>query len=153
MMFPKKKWSRPLKSKTMRAVVPEHCLQSFADGYLQIRKLWFFRIPDGFFGWMKIHAPENILKYFMSVFGGMPDDTVIIPIGGGIALTLLMELKTQDSKGRAVGQLHGRQKHHEDDWVVCRSPEQIQKVVDEFEKTANKIKVLLENKRVTDASN
>ena len=142
MMFPKKKWGNP-ESKTMKAIVPENAIQKAVDDYLNLKRLQFYRIPDGIFRWIKMKAPIGIQKWFFGMFGGKPDSTVLIPIGNGIALALLLELKTEDKKGRAVGKLHGKQKHHEDEWIICRNVDSAIKTIDEFEKTAEKVKKML----------
>ena len=153
MLCPKKKWSEPIKSKSMVPECPEDKLQMFADSFLKLKKLRYIRIPDSFFKWIvgghirnRVYipnVPQKIKVWFLGMFGGYPDNTVIEPIGNGIALALLMELKTQDKKGRKVGSLHGKQKHHKDEWVICRSPEQIQEAVKQFEKTVDKIKKIV----------
>src|SRR4030042_4657290 len=121
MMFPKKRWSQPDERKTMTAECPESLMQGAVDEYLALKRLKYYRIPDGFFRWIKMKAPAGIQKYFFSMFGGQPDNTIIFPLRDGLALALLLELKTQDSKGRAIGKLHGKQKREGEEWKVCRS--------------------------------
>jgi hypothetical protein len=143
MMFPKKRWSQPDESKTMVAECPESLMQGAVDEYLALKRLKYYRIPDGFFRWIKMKAPAGIQKWFFGMFGGQPDNTVIIPLGDGLALALLLELKTQDSKGRAIGKLHGKQKWEGEEWKVCRSVDEAIKEIDKFEKIAEEYKKLL----------
>lgn len=143
MMFPKKKWNQE-KSKTMAVECPEGLLQQATDEYLTLKQFWFFRIPDAFFRWLKMNAPIGIQKFFFGMFGGMPDNTIIVPIGEGVAIALLLELKTQDKKGRAIGQLHGKQKHHENDYLICRSTKQVIEEIEKFEKKVEIIKKTLQ---------
>ncbi|MBT8489696.1 MAG: hypothetical protein KJN62_01470 [Deltaproteobacteria bacterium] len=150
MEFSKKKWLRTVNSATMKSEVPESELQKAVDDYLAVKRLSYYRIPDSFFRWLASgkfigrvyheNAPERIKKWFRWMFGGKPDNTIIIPIGNGLALSLLLELKTQDSKGRAVGQLHGKQKHHEDEWIVCRSIDSAISEINKFILLSDKIK-------------
>jgi hypothetical protein len=143
MMFPKKSWSQPAKSKTMKAECPESALQEAAEQYLKLKRIKFFHIADGFFRWIKMKAPPGVQKWFFGMFGGQPDCICNITLGNGYALTLLLELKTQDSKGRAVGKLHGKQKHEADDWKVCRSTDSIIDEINKFEIIADDIKKYL----------
>lgn len=139
-MAPKKKWSEPEKSRTMQSECPEELIQAAVEKYIKIKRIDFFRIPDGFFSWVIINAPKNVGKWFCRMFGGKPDITLFEPIVPGVALSLLLELKTQDKKGRAVGKLHGRQNHHKNDWIICRSVDQAKNVIDRFQKRANEIR-------------
>jgi hypothetical protein len=118
-------------------------MQGAVDDYLALKRIKNYRIPDGFFRWIKMKAPPGIKKFFFGVFGGQPDCTCIIPIGDGLALTLLLEIKTQDSKGRAVGRTHGKQKREEEHWKICRSVDSAIAEIDKFEKIAEEYKKLL----------
>src|SRR4030042_1785747 len=69
MMFPKKRWSQPDESKTMVAECPESLMQEAVDEYLAIKRMKNYRIPDGFFRWIKMKAPAGIQKWFFGVFG------------------------------------------------------------------------------------
>jgi len=142
MAHPKKKWSQPERSKTMVAEVPENLIQGAVDDYLALKRIKFYRIPDGFFRWIKMKAPIGVQKWFFGMFGGQPDNICIIPIGNGLALALLLEIKTQDSKGRAVGRTHGKQKVEADHWVICRSVDEAIKTIDAFEKEAERTRDL-----------
>jgi hypothetical protein len=125
MMFPKKKWSQP-QGESGTVNVPESEIQAFADDLLACKPhIRNIRIPDSFFRWVKMNAPQHIQKWFCGMFAGQPDNTMLIPIGSGYSLAMEMELKTQDAKGRAVGKLHGKQKHHEKDWRICRSTQEV----------------------------
>ena len=143
MMLPKKKWSQPDESKIMKAECPENLMQGAVDDYLEIKRMKCYRIPDAIFQWIKMKAPIGIQKWFFGVFGGQPDNTIIIPLGNGYAFTLLLELKTQDAKGRAIGKLHGKQKRDGDDWKICRSVDSAVAEIDKFELIAEEIKKYL----------
>jgi hypothetical protein len=144
MMFPKKKWGQPIKSKTMHAEVPECSMQAFADQYLELRRIKNIRIPDRFFRWIKMNAPESIQKWFFGLFGGFPDNLILIPIGRYM-IAIPIELKTQDTKSRAVGQLHGKQKHNAlyEGWIIARSTRQFEDAVNEAMKDATRIRAIL----------
>jgi hypothetical protein len=134
MSFPKKKWSQPKESPTMKAEIPEESLQIFADEYYTIKRIRFIRIPDFFFRWMNVKAPIGVRKFFCGMFGGYPDNLLLLPIGKYM-LAVPIELKTQDAKGRAVGKLHGKQKHNaeEQNWIIARNQEQIMEATEKAE--------------------
>ena len=143
MQFPKKKWSRP-DSPTGRPEVPESEIQAFADELLEYKKhIRSIRVPDSFFRWVKMNVPPHIQIWFFGMFGGRPDNTLLIPIGNGYSLALEMELKTQDAKGRAVGKLHGKQKRHEGQWRICRSTQEVERAIAELETMVDKIKPIV----------
>lgn len=148
MRFPKRSWSEVPLSPTGHADMPESALQTFADQYLELRRLKYIRIPDEFFRWIKMHAPARVQKWFFHVFGGFPDDLILISMGKYM-LAVPMELKTQDEKGRAVGRLHGRQKRNarDENWIVARSTNQIQDAIAAAEEEAKKIMVYLSDGR------
>jgi hypothetical protein len=137
MMFPKKSWSDSKKSKSMVAEMPEEAIQAAVDTYIEMRGLDCIRIPDAFFRWCKMNLPAGMQKWFFGMLGGRPDNTILIPIGRGVHLTLCLELKTQDKQGRSVGKFHGKQKRNKEDWLICRDPDSailaIKKFVEEAE--------------------
>lgn len=136
MAYPKKKWSHINDS---RAVLSEDSLQKFANEYLDLRKVDYFRIEDGFFRWVKMKASMHIQKWFFGMFGGRPDNTCIIPIGK-YSLALNLELKSK------TGRLHGKQKTNSRNqpWHVCRSPEAVQEVVEQFIRDAELLSSAIE---------
>lgn len=143
MLLPKKKWSQPEESKSMKAECPEELIQGAVDEYLALKRIKNYRIPDGFFRWIKMKAPIGIQKWFFGVFGGKEDNTCVIPLGNGYGFTLMLELKTQDKKGRAVGQLHGKQRRSGDDWKICRSVDSAVEEINKFEILADDVKKYL----------
>lgn len=145
MKFAKRKWNEPKNSVSMVPTCPESTLQAFANEYLELRKVDYFRIEDSFFGWVKMKAPTGVQKWFCWMFGGRPDNTCSIPIGK-YSLTLPLELKTEDKKGRKVGRLHGKQKTNSrrENWTIARSPEAIKKEIDNFIDDAEKLKTIIE---------
>ena len=122
MKFSKKKWGAMAVSQTMHAEIPESAIQDFTDALLALKGLKNIRITDGFFRWIKMNAPSGVQKWFFWLFGGFPDNLVLIPIGRYL-LGVPIELKTQDEKGRSVGQLHGKQKKNAiwENWIIARS--------------------------------
>jgi hypothetical protein len=146
MMFPKRKWIEPDVSPTMKPEMAEEFLQSFADQYLFWKKYKNIRIPDSFFRWIKMNAPARVQKWFFWLFGGFPDNLILIPIGRYM-LAVPLELKTQDAQGRAVGKLHGKQKHNARDehWIIARSTDQIQVVVAAAEAYAKALNQTFQN--------
>lgn len=77
-----------------------------------------------------MNAPQRVQRWFFWLFGGFPDNLVLIPFGGYM-LAVPLELKTQDAKGRAVGKLHGKQKINarNENWIIARSTDQIQEAI------------------------
>ncbi len=114
----------------------ENSLQKFANDYLKIKGIQFLHIDDGFFKWLN-YCPSHIKIRFYKMFGGVPDCLCLIPAGNGIALSLLLELKT------LKGQLHGVQKKNKDNWKVCKTPEEAKKTIDDFIELSEKILPLL----------
>lgn len=148
MLFPKKKWSQPEPSKTMKAECSESQLQGYLNDLLELKKWPYLRFPDAFMSWMKLNTPEWIRKIFFGQIGGrMPDNFIFLPLGKGLFLALKLELKTQDSKGRAVGRTHGKQKNfaEAEEWPIARSPEQINAELDRLETIFEKMKKYLDN--------
>jgi hypothetical protein len=147
MSFPKKSWGQPIESPTMKAEIPEASLQVFADEYYQIKRIRYIRIPDGIFRWIAVHASEGVKKWFRYTFKAMPDNLLLLPLGKYM-LAVPIELKTQDKKGRAVGKLHGEQKHRaeEENWIIARNQQQIMDATEQAERDAEEIKKIIENK-------
>ncbi|MDD5394914.1 MAG: hypothetical protein PHE17_18000 [Thiothrix sp.] len=141
--IPKKIWFEPQKSPTKRAEIPESALQFFADGAIDLFGWDSLRFPDALLGWMKFNAPPWIQKMFFGIVGGrLPDNLVMAQVAPGIFLSLKLEMKTQDKKGRAVGALHGRQKvfAKAEGWKIARSPDEILAVLKEFGAVVEKVK-------------
>lgn len=146
MMFPKKKWGQPAPSKSMVPECSESELQGYINDLLELKRWSYLRFPDAFLSWMKLNTPSWIQKIFFGQIGGrMPDNLIFLPIGNGLFLSLKLELKTQDKKGRAVGKTHGKQKNfaEAEGWPIARSPEQINAELDRFEKIFDKVKKYL----------
>jgi hypothetical protein len=140
----KKKWQEPDKSKTMKAEMPEASLQIYADELLEIKGLKSIRIPDGMWRWIAANAPEGVKKWWRWLFGGWPDNLILIPCGRYM-LALPVELKTADKHGKAVGALHGKQRHNAEaeNWTIARSPEAFRETVERAERDAEKINKIL----------
>lgn len=118
----------------MTSECKEEDIQNAVNEYLCWQKIRYFRIPDSFFKWIYINAPKPIQKWFFGMFGGMPDNLCIIPIGKGVAMTLLLELKSPK------GKLHGKQKDHKNEWIICKNIDSAIEVIDRFKAEANHIK-------------
>ena len=145
MMFPKKSWGQPERSKTMKAEIPESELQKFANEAILLRGWQYIRFSSALMGYLKRSAPEWAQRaFFRQVAGRMPDSIIMVPVAQGMFLTAKMELKTQDKQGRAVGKLHGKQKNYAEaeGWFIARSPEEIDSVLNKIEKIVTKIKKL-----------
>lgn len=152
MMFAKKKWSEPDESPTKRAVVPEKYLQSFADQYLALQRIRSIRVPDKLFNWINGFAPSWVKKLFNKAFGGLSDNTCLIRIAESYSLALHLELKTEDTKGRRVGKLHGKQKPNarNQGWKIARNQNEIQAAIDKFIDDAEKLGELLSEYSIDD---
>jgi hypothetical protein len=148
MAFPKAKWVGKTASKTGKAVIPENSLQSFANEAIAWRKWIYVRFHNKLLWWIKTneHVPEWVKAlFFGQVAGKMPDNLIMVQVGPGCFLSFKLELKTQDSQGRAVGKLHGKQKTYalEEKWFIARSPEQITEVLDKIQHLSERVKKCL----------
>jgi len=145
MAFPKSKWFQPPPSPTLKAECPEADLQEYANDAIALRGWSYVRFESALMGWMYKNAPAWVKGLFFSQVGGkLPDNLILVPLGCGRFYAVKMELKTQDKKGRAVGKLHGKQKRYAliEEWPIPRSPEQINMLLDDIEKTVVKVKAL-----------
>jgi hypothetical protein len=146
MMFPKKSWGQPERSKSMVPECSESELQSYANELLELKKWQYLRFPDALLAWVKLHAPAWVQKVFFGQVGGrLPDNLIMLPLGNGLFLSLKLELKTADKQGRAVGKTHGKQKRYaeQEQWPIARTPEQINKELDRLEIIFNRVKKVL----------
>lgn len=152
MKFPKKSWSQPKKSPTKRAAIPEDWLQQWTDSFLESRRIRWIRVPDAFWNFLHATAYPGMLAFFRKVFGGWCDNTCFIRIGDDYSLTLHLELKTEDAKGRAVGQLHGKQKAEAKNlpWKICRNHNAVRDVVLQYEREALMLAEVLKVKSISD---
>jgi len=159
MKFPKKKWSEPVKSPTMRAETPESDLQEYANSALEARGWAYLRFPDSLLGWIRRNAPTWVsCVFFKQVAGKLPDNLILLKLGGGFFLGAKLELKTQDKKGRAVGKTRGKQKRYaeSEEWMIARSPEQINAALDRIEHVKERImaggigEIITQSKNVVD---
>jgi hypothetical protein len=141
--FPKKSKLQPGKSKTMKAVCPESALQKAANDLIELKRWAFVRFEDWFLTWIRLNAPVHVAAHFFGQVGGkMPDNLILVELGEGYFLGCKMELKTEDSKGRAVGRLHGKQKRYAnaEGWQIARNTKQIEEILQRIEIYAEKIK-------------
>ena len=141
--IPKKSKLQPGKSKTMKAVCPESALQVAANQLIELKRWAYVRFEDWFLHWMRLKAPAHVGKHFFDQWGGkMPDNLILVELGEGFFLGCKMELKTEDKKGRAVGQLHGKQKSYAntEGWQIARNTRQIEEILQRIENYAEKIK-------------
>lgn len=140
--FPKKGKLQAGKSKTMKAVCPESALQIAANDLINLKRWAFIRFDNWFLGWMRRQEVKYQKHFFGQVGGKLPDNLILVELGEGFFLGCKMELKTEDSKGRAVGKLHGKQKHYalKEGWQIARNTKQIEEILQRIEIYAEKIK-------------
>lgn len=148
--FPKKSKLQPGKSKTMKAVCPESALQVAANDLISLKRWAFIRFENWFMWWMRKQEIKYQKHFFDQVGGKLPDNLILVELGEGFFLGCKMELKTEDSKGRAVGQLHGKQKHYAnaEGWQIARNTKQIEEILQDIEDRAEKIKKLFADKNI-----
>lgn len=140
--FPKKSWLHNSNSQKVRAEIPEDTLQRYANEAIDLRKWLYLRFPDGFLTWMKLSAPPWISKIFFGQWGGkQPDNIILVKIGPGMFLAAKMEIKT------TIGKTHGKQKVYakDEEWLIVRSPEQINRALDNIGVISAKLKKHLED--------
>lgn len=118
-------------------------MQKAANELITLKNWAFIRFDDWFLRYMRIIAPAHVGKHFFDQWGGkMPDNVILLELGEGFFLGCKLELKTEDSKGRAVGQLHGKQKHYAnaEGWQIARNTRQVEEVLVKIEKIHAEIK-------------
>ena len=139
MLSPKNKWVEP--PQTDGYIGNEAQLQQQMDDMLSALGIWYIRIADGFFRWVKMNAPTRIQKYFFGMFGGIPDSLPMIRVSDKYMLVCPIELKS------AKGQLHGKQKHWDGKGIpfqLSRSPEVSIRIVEAFQADAAIVRGLFE---------
>jgi hypothetical protein len=117
-------------------VLKEEGLQKQLNDMLNAHGIWFIRIPDGIFRWMKMNAPMGVQRWFFGLFGGIPDCIPLIKVSDKYMLCCPIELKSK------TGQRHGKQKHWETKGIpfqISRTPEKNIEIVEQFIKDANQI--------------
>jgi hypothetical protein len=130
-------FSRPMNTEKFRIEASEAQLQKYANDAITLHGWSYLRFPDGFIKWMYLSAPNWIKAIFFSQIGSkMPDNLMLIPLGGGTFFGVKLELKTRSGAPR------GKQRDYaqSEGWYIARSPEQINVVLDEIEKKVQKIK-------------
>jgi hypothetical protein len=135
----------PIKSKSMKAVIPENLLQKTCNEMIEAFGFSFIRFEDSFLRWISLNAPVHIRKMFFDQVGGkFPDVMIQAKLGDGFFLTTKLELKTEDKKGRAVGQLHGKQKNvaKNEEWMIARNAKQIESALQTIQKKVILVKKL-----------
>jgi hypothetical protein len=151
LMIPKRSKLLPPKSKTMKAVCPESELQKAANQLIELYKWDYIRFDDWFMTWMRMNAPPHVQKHFFSQIGGkMPDNFVRVTLGKGFFLGCAIELKTEDKKGRAVGQLHGKQKRYAlaEEWQIARNTKQIETILELIKEKVTLVKTIFHKEKV-----
>ncbi len=144
-MIPKKSMLQPPKSKTMKAVVSEDCLQKAVNDLIALKKWWFIRFENWFMHWMRQQEPKYQKHFFGQVAGKFPDNLIMIELGRGMFLGVKLELKTEDAKGRAVGKLHGKQKSYaeKEGWFVCRNTKEVEAVLEKIGLISEKVREVI----------
>jgi hypothetical protein len=148
MLLPKKKWFGPEVSKTGKVIIPEDCLQRYANESIFLRKWVFIRFPNALLGWIKNNpnVPEWVKCVFFGQVGGkLPDNLIMIPVAPGCFFSVKLELKTQDANGAVVGKLRGKQKTYgeAERWFIARSPEQIEEILNKISVMSEKVRKCL----------
>ena len=117
-----------LKNTNLTLKVPESALQKQAEDYLDAFQIDYIRVPDNFFKWVKMKAPNYIQIAFFKIFGGIPDLQITAPINDKYNLCLMVELKSK------VGRLHGKQIRNakRQKWQISRSVDDTIRIIDEF---------------------
>ena len=110
----------------------ERSLQSQCENYLNVKGVFYIRIPDGIYKYVFSQyskLPKYVRAFFARFVKGIPDLTILKPYGEKYNLALCIELKTE--KGRLTqGQKNVSQKINVQ---VKRSLEDVVKEVQEFE--------------------
>ena len=140
--FPKKSKLQPGRSKSGKAVCPESSLQVAANDLIEVKRWNYIRFENWFMGWMRRQEFKYQKHFFSQIAGKMPDNLILVELGNGFFLGCKLELKTEDSKGKAVGQLHGKQKTYAlaEGWPIARNVKQIEEVLQKIENYVGKIK-------------
>ncbi len=145
--FFKKPKAKPKGSKT------EAPVQAALDTFLELKGLYYFRIPDLVFKVLlkEIRNSKNVywqiqIKKLLLTLKGWPDNMVHIPLNykdKQYILSCPIECKS------ATGTTHGKQKDMARDlnYQIPRSPEQAMEIVNQFIKGAEIIKGVLENEK------
>jgi hypothetical protein len=152
MAFPKSKWFQPQESPITKAEIPENLLQDYANQAITLRGWNYIRFHTALLGWIKNSptVPQWVRKCFFSqVAGKLPDNLIMVQVAPGMFLAVKMELKTQDSKGRAIGKTRGKQKHYaeSEEWYICRSPDKINEALEKISKSSEMVKKALSGYR------
>lgn len=147
-MIPKKSNLNTPKSKTMKSMVSEDMLQKATNDLIELKRWWFIRFENWFLRWMRHEAPVQYSKHFFGqVAGKFPDNLIMVELGHGMFLSVKLELKTEDAKGRAVGKLHGKQKKYaeKEGWFIARNTREVERILSKIEYVSDELKDKVEN--------
>ena len=149
-MIPKKSNLNPPKSKTMKSLVSEDMLQKATNDLIELKRWWFIRFENWFMYWMRQQEPKYQKHFFGQVAGKMPDNLIMVELGHGMFLSVKLELKTEDAKGRAVGKLHGKQKNYaeKEGWYIARNTKQVEVILEEIETVSEKVRRVLNETKI-----
>ena len=134
--FFKKPKAKPKGSKT------EAPVQAALDTFLELKGLYYFRIPDLVFKILlkELRKSTNIywqiqIKKLLLTLKGWPDNIAFIPLNDKYLIAVPIECKS------ATGTTHGRQKNMARDlnYQITRSPEEAMEIVNLFVKDAKEI--------------
>jgi len=138
MLTKRQQAGRYARKSTRKVKMPEAALQKFTDDYLAAKGLSYIRLPDRLWGVLHRALSKTypgVLWGLRKALGGLPDNTVFIPINDRYSLALHLELKTKSG-------LHGQQKvqARELPWQIAQTPEDVQQIVDRFIEDAEDMK-------------
>lgn len=119
--------------------ITESQLQGQLNDLLDAYQIRYMRFPSPVWKWIRENAPVEVKTALSKAFGGMPDCQCLVPLDAQYSLAIGIELKV---KGRKK---HGKQKHWQS--VVCRTPDESIKAVQEFLDAVEIIKKLWERYR------
>lgn len=122
----------------------ESTVQAAVNDHLKRKWIKYFRIPDWFWNWLHNHsgATAHVKTSVAESFAGWPDNMCFYPITDKYLLALPIECKS--GKGRLSGSSQ-RKMADELSYQIPRSAEAGIKMVNEFEKDAERIKTIIVN--------
>lgn len=124
-------------------------MQAALDTFLELKGLYYFRIPDLAFKIIikelknsKTISRQIQCKKLLKTLKGWPDNMCHIPLDNGYLLSAPIECKS------ATGKTHGKQKEmaRSLNYLIPRSPEQALEMVNQFVKAAEDANEKLDSK-------
>ena len=132
-------WKKPRAKLPSGIVTPESVIQTQCQEYLEIRRITYFHLPDGIFGFVASAPaiPSWFRAWFMKAFAARPDIVFDLPVKDHYSLSFRVELKT------AKGRTHGPQTREvaAGRWALCRSLDEFVAVVTAAERLAERMRI------------